>query len=399
MKFLFLEHYFHGSSLVMERPHPLAQIKRAFRTHPIAAILGPRQCGKSTLARLWMKAQGSAVETTFFDLENPTHLARLENPMLSLGELKGYVILDEIQRRPQLFEVLRVLADRPRPKTRFLILGSASPDLLRQSSESLAGRIAYIELTPFTLTEVIDVKRLWLRGGFPPAYLARSNADSVLWRDNYIATFLERDLPNLGIRVAPAMLRRFWSMITHYHGNVLNQADLGKSLTLSNTAVRRYVDILTGTFMLRQLLPWHANLKKRQVKAPKIYFRDSGLLHSLMGVPRWTALNLHPRLGASWEGFVLEEIIRRFAGPTRHFYFWATHQGAELDLLLEEGGQLIGVEIKFSDAPTLTKSMRIALDDLKLKRLWVVYPGRDEFPLAAKVRAIGLPELLTRRAL
>lgn len=388
----------------MNRPHFIEDVHAALARFPVVGLLGPRQCGKTTLARMIAESrrapEGSGEhatgQVTLLDLEDPTDLARLQNPKLALQNLEGLVVIDEVQRRPDLFEVLRVLADRPDSKTRFLVTGSASRDLLRQSSESLAGRIQYIELTPFTGREVDSLQQLWLRGGYPPAYLAASEADAEVWRKAYVRTFLERDIPALGINVAPAALRRFWMMLTHFHGQIFNASDIGRSMDVSDTTVRRYLDVLTGTLVVRQLPSWHQNLKKRQVKRPKIYFRDSGLFHTLIGVSAESELQSHPRLGASWEGFALEEVARALPADAEDLYFWATHNRAELDLLVAAPGGRQGFEFKYSDSPKLTRSMRIALEDLELDGLTVIFPGADSFPLAERVEAIGLETWLAQ---
>lgn len=392
----------------MERSGYLETVQKALKQFPVVGLLGPRQCGKTTLARrvaqAWVESAGlveesggeSSAQVTHLDLEDPTDLARLESPRLALEALKGLVIIDEVQRRPDLFPVLRVLVDRPRSPCRFLITGSASRDLIRQSSESLAGRIQYVELTPFTGQEVDSLRRLWLRGGYPPAYLADSEVDAEIWRKAYVRTFLERDVPALGIHIAPAALRRFWMMLTHFHGQVLNYSDIGRSMDVSDSTVRRYLDVLTGTLLMRQLPAWHENLKKRQVKRPKVYFRDSGLLHTLLDVSTEQELRHHPRLGASWEGFALEEVTRALHADPDDLYFWATHNRAELDLLVHTPRQRQGFEFKYSDAPKLTRSMRVALEDLKLDSLTVIYPGTQSFPLAHKVEAVGLEAWLKR---
>jgi uncharacterized protein len=381
----------------MERAHFLSRIGRQQASHPIVAILGPRQCGKTTLAREYAKIyqKKKRQPVFFFDLENPTDLARLENPMLALGDLKGLVVIDEIQRRPDLFPVLRVLADQPRNPRQFLILGSASKDLLQQSSESLAGRISYMELTPFSLSEVAKTKRLWLRGGFPRSYLAPSLTQSIDWRTSYISTYLESDIPALGLQIPAMALRRFWMMLTHFHGQIFNASEIARSLGVADTTARRYLDILSGTFMVRQLPPWSQNIGKRQVKSPKIYFRDSGIFHSLCGIRGWNSLQTHPRLGASWEGFALESAIRLSGALPGEFYFWATHNEAELDLLLLRGTRRIGLEFKYSDHPKLTPSMRIAMQDLKLDELIVVYPGAETFPIAQGIQVVGLSSLVS----
>lgn len=374
----------------MKRPIYLKEIEQALKTHPIAAILGPRQCGKTTLARLYVGRKKNAKSVHFFDLEDPTDLAILNNPKTALEPLRGLIIIDEIQRLPDLFPLLRVLADQKSAKRQFLILGSASRELIRQSSETLAGRIAYIELTPFSLFEVEDWERLWLRGGFPKSFLARSLNDSNYWRKQYISTFLERDIPNLGIQIAPLALRRFWMMLTHYHGQMFNASEIGTSLGIAGNTVRNYLDVLTGTFMVRQLLPWLANVKKRQVKTPKIYFRDSGLFHTLSDIPNSNSLMRHPKLGASWEGFALEEVIRQHGSTPEECFFWGVHGQGELDLLLISDGKKRGFEFKYADAPRLTPSMVMAMETLELDSLHVIYPGAKSYQLSDNIFVQGL---------
>jgi predicted AAA+ superfamily ATPase len=382
----------------MDRPAFLCQTEHRLTISPVVALLGPRQCGKTTLAR--MVAERCADEVTRFDLEDPTDLAALSVPRLTLQDLRGLVVIDEIQRLPDLFPVLRVLVDRPDNPARFLILGSASRDLIRQSSETLAGRISYIEMTPFTLDEVgIDARdRLWLRGGFPRSFLAASEADSRQWRKDYIATFLERDLPALGITIAPQSLRRFWMMLAHYHGQILNYSELGRSFGVADTTVRRYLDILSATFMIRLLAPWHENVGKRQVKAPKLFVRDAGLFHRLMAIADMKALRAHPKLGASWEGFALEEIIHSHRAMPEETYFWAAHGGGEVDLLLMTEQGRVGFEVKYTDQPKVSRSMHTAMEVLQLDSLTVVYPGERAFPLAEKIRAVGLNALMAETA-
>jgi len=327
-----------------------------------------------------------------FDLENPIDLAKLDNPMLALSKpTHGLIVIDEIQLRPDLFPVLRVLIDETKDR-KFLILGSASRDLIRQSSETLAGRIGYIELTPFSLSETDYSPFLWLRGGFPLAFLARNEEESFLWRQAYITTFLERDIASLGFQIPPQQMRRFWLMLAHYHGQIFNASEIGKSLAVSDHTVRRYLDILAGTFMIRVLSPWYENLEKRQVKSPKIYFRDSGILHALLGIKNEGELDTHPKLGSFWEGFALEEICRQVEATPEECYFWKTQAGAELDLLIVKNGKRIGFEIKYSDQPKTTRSMRIAFEDLKLDHLYVIFPGKESFPLDTHITARGLYE-------
>lgn len=380
----------------MDRPDFLRRIEQQFAIHPVVALLGPRQCGKTTAAR--MLADETREPVTRFDLEDPTDVALLlESPKLALQELQGLVIIDEIQRCPELFPILRVLVDRPDNPAHFLILGSASRDLIRQSSETLAGRIGHIELTPFSLREtgIENRQRLWLRGGFPPSFLARNDGASLQWRKDYVATFLERDLPALGISIPAQSLRRFWMMLAHYHGQLVNYSELGRSFGTADTTIRRYLDILEATFMIRLLQPWHENVSKRQVKAPKLYMRDSGLFHTLMGIPDHAALSRHPKLGASWEGFALEEIIRHHRSASGETWFWAAHGGGEIDLFLLTDQGRIGYEIKYTDQPRTTRSMHTAMETLQLEQLNIIYPGERDFPLTEKIRAIGLSSLVT----
>jgi len=331
-----------------------------------------------------------------FDLENPSDLARLADPMLALQELKGLVVLDEVQRRPELFPVLRVLADRKPVRTRFLVLGSAAPDLLRQSSESLAGRIPYYELPGLLVREVgfEHADRLWVRGGFPKAFLARSDRESMEWRQAFIRTFLERDLPALGVNIAADTMRRFWSMLAHHHAQLWNASEIGRSFGVADTTVRNYLDKLTDALVVRQLKSWHENLGKRQVKSPKIFIRDSGLLHALLNLPTKRDIEGHPKLGASWEGFIIDQLVQQLSVNPEETYHWRTHQGAELDLLVVRGGLRLGFEVKRTVAPTLTPSMRSAMHDLKLKSLTVVHAGDQTFPLSKQVQAVAFRDVL-----
>lgn len=365
----------------------LKRVETALRRSPVVALLGPRQCGKTTLARIVARRRKSVI----FDLESIQDERRLQNPELTLGALKGLIVVDEIQRRPDLFPILRVLVDRPRFPARFLILGSAMPQLVRAVSESLAGRVEFVEMGGFGLWEtgVDKCERLWVQGGFPRSFLAKSPENSVTWREGFIRTFLERDLPQLGIRVPAPAMRRFWTMLAHYHGQVWNASEVGGSLGLSDKTVRGYLDVLTETFMVRQLQPWHENLSKRQVKSPKIFFRDSGLLHSLLALYNNDALASHPRVGASWEGFALEQILRMLRVPEA--YFWGAYSGAELDLLVMCNGRRYGFEFKYAEAPQASRSVYIALADLKLDHLWIVHAGRHSFPIAERVSACALP--------
>ena len=374
---------------MIERLAILSTITAALKRSRVVVLSGPRQCGKTTLARELL----SEDSVNYFDLEEPASLARLDEPMTALRPLKGLVVVDEVQRRPDLFPVLRVLADRKGTPSRFLMLGSASGDLLRQSSESLAGRMEYVTIGGFTLSELSASAepQLWRRGGFPLSYLAKTEADSLAWRKSFVHTLLERDFPQWGVRVPAAALQRFWTMLAHYHGQVWNAAEPARALGVSEPTTRRYLDLLTDALMIRQLQPWYANLGKRQVKAPKVYVRDTGLLHHLLGIDTAKALVSHPKLGASWEGFVIEQIL--MMEPHDDAYFWATHQGAEIDLILRRGNRLLGVECKRADAPRLTPSIRIALEDLGLERIAVIYPGNKRFPLSDNVEAIPLDQL------
>ena len=358
---------------IIKRHTFLDEIRRAFRVNPVVALLGPRQCGKTTLAQQFAKLNKESVH--YFDLENPVDLARLESPMLAFAQSNEFIIIDEIQRRPELFPILRVLVDQNKKKRKLLILGSASRDLIRQSSETLAGRISYLELTPFSYGEVKDFNRLWLRGGFPDSCLASTNRISADWRHAYVTTFLERDIPNLGIQVPAQTLRRFWMMLAHYHGNIFNAAEIGQSIGAAHTTVRHYLDILTGTFMIRELRPWIENVGKRQIKSPKIYFRDSGIYHSLLGIADLASLYNNPKLGASWEGMALEQIIRHFKATPDEVYFWGVHGQGELDLMILSRDKRIGFEFKYADAPRLTNSMQMAQTTLHLNELNVICPG------------------------
>jgi len=380
----------------MKRNSEVEEVYRDFKTAKVVALLGPRQCGKTTLARDYFKKY-RGVSEQYFDLENPHDVLRLSDPMLTLEEMKGLIVMDEIQRVPDLFPVLRVLVDQKKLKQHYLILGSASRELIQQSSESLAGRIHYRELTPFSYHEASDLNKLWLRGGFPLSYLARSMAASAQWRIDYVRTFLEQDIPALGIRIPAANLRRFWMMLAHYHGQIMNASEIGNALDLSHHTVQKYLDILSGTFMMRQLAPWHENIAKRQVKAKKIYFRDSGIFHTLLNIADRSELLMHPKLGASWEGFALEEVIRHLKVDAQDCYFWNVHNGPELDLLIVQGTKRMGFEFKFSKTPQLTHSMQQAMKDLKLKKLTVIYPGEHPIKLSREVTAIGLEPFLRGR--
>jgi uncharacterized protein len=362
---------------------------------PVVAVLGARQVGKTTLARQVVARHTG--KCTVFDLEDPRDQARLAEPMLALEPLRGLIVLDEIQHRPNLFPVLRVLADRPRRPARFLILGSASIGLLNQGSETLAGRIAFYDLPGFDLEEVgaDSLDRLWLRGGFPASYLAKSEVASGKWRADFVRTFLTRDLPSLGVQIPSATLGRFWTMLAHYHAQIANTSELGRALGVSHTTIRNYLDLLTHAFVVRQLRPWSENIGKRVVKSPKIYVTDSGLVHTLLQVATRRDLEAHPKLGASWEGFLVGEIIRRMRATDEQAFFWATHGGAELDLLIVRGRERLGFEIKRTDSPSITPSMRAAIADLDLSRLHVLHAGRQSFDLARNVRAVAARDLLS----
>ena len=378
---------------MIDRRADIRTVQAALKRSRVVALLGPRQCGKTTLARRFVAAKS----LNYFDLEDPMSLARLDQPDMVLRPLKGVVVIDEIQRRPDLFALLRVLADRKPLPARFLILGSASPDLLKQSSKTLAGRIETVLLEGFRLDD-LGAKmqaRHWLRGGFPLSYTAGAEADAFAWRRQFLQTFLERDLPQLGVTIPAAALRRFWNMLAHYHGQIWNAAELARAMAVNEATVRRYLDLLTGVFMVRQLQPWFENLGKRQVKAPKIYLRDSGLLHALLGIANQRDLEHHPKVGASWEGYAVEEVLK--ALQPDEAYYWATYSGAEIDLVLFKRGRRIGVECKRADAPTITPSMRIALDNLKLDELQVVYPGEKRYRLAKRVEVVPLAEMVNAK--
>lgn len=376
------------------RTTELREIRALLRASPVVAILGSRQIGKTTLAREITRTWPGP--TTTFDLEDPRDIARLADPTTSIGPLRGLIVIDEIQRRPELFPVLRVLSDRDRRPARFLLLGSASPSLLKQSSESLAGRIAYIELQGFGLSDVgAPWERLWLRGGYPRAYLARTDEESLRWRRDLIRTFVEQDLPQLGITISAGTIHRFWMMLAHYHAQIWNGAELARAFGIAESTVKRYLDLLANTFMVRMLPPWSENIGKRVVRTPKVYIADPGLLHVLLDIPGARALEAHPKVGASFEGFALQEVVRALHARREQCFFWATHQGAELDLLVVRGGKRRGFEFKRTDAPTVTKSMHIAIQDLGLDSIDVVHVGRETYPLSTKIRALAISALTT----
>jgi predicted AAA+ superfamily ATPase len=381
---------------MIKRGKHLKTIQHLLKTNKIVGIIGARQVGKTTLAKIVAKKERKPVY--YYDLENPDDLARLQEPMLALKEHKGLVVIDEIQRAPNLFNILRVLADRQRSPARFLILGSASPSLLQQSSQTLAGRIAYYRLGGFSLEEVglKFFNKLWLRGGFPRSYLSKTLSDSVAWRREFIQTFLEKDLPQLGITIRSTTLHRFWTMLAHYHGQIWNASEFGRSFGVADTTVRNYLDILSSALVVRQLLPWQANIAKRQVKSPKIYIIDSGIVHALLQIQNLCGLKSHPKVGASWEGIIINEIISQTESYPEECFYWATHSGAELDLLIVKGRRKIGFEIKLTSAPKITPSMRSAIADLELENLKVIHAGEKTFPLGDKIEAVSYKDLSTK---
>jgi predicted AAA+ superfamily ATPase len=369
---------------MIERKNNLQAVQKLVDLFPVTAILGARQIGKTTLARL-IRADH------YYDLENPKDLSLFDNPQTLLERLKGLVVIDEIQCKAELFSLLRYLVDTY-PQTRYLILGSASRDLIRQSSESLAGRIGYHQLGGLDLKDVgnDNIERLWLGGGFPKAYTAKDIAMAQIWLENYITTFLERDIPQLGISIAAQTLRRFWMMLCHYHGQIINYAEMATSFGVSDHTIRRYIEILCGTFMVRTLHPWHENVGKRQVKRPKVYVRDSGLFHCLMAISSMESLLSHPKLGASWEGFAMEMAVRAIGKQDNEIFFWKAHNGPEVDLYWLAHGKNWAVEFKFSDAPGMTASMKTAIEVLNLEHLWVIYPGDKRYPLHPKITVLPL---------
>jgi len=362
---------------MIERPAYINWITKALTRSPVVALLGPRQCGKTTLAKM----VGDREENSYFDLESQADLRRLANPEMMFASLSGLVIIDEIQNMPELFSVLRVVVDKPENQCRFLILGIASPGIIKNVSETLAGRVEFVDMAGFDLTELgAEVwQNLWARGGFPRSYLADSDQDSFIWREGFIRTFLQRDIPQLGINIPAQAVRRFWTMLAHYHGQVWNGSRIASAMGINDKTVRFYLDILTETYMIRQLQAWHENISKRQVKSPKIYFRDTGLLHSLLDLPDLRVVTGHPQVGASWEGFAMEQILRTIR-PSQPYY-WATYSGAELDMFFILNGQRYGIEFKYSEAPDKTKSMTVAIDTLNLQKLLIVYPGKETWPI------------------
>lgn len=380
---------------ILERAYFLEKLRKLIKHYPVTALIGARQTGKTTLARVIAEEKRSEGEPVhYFDLELPTHLRRLDEPQQALENLTGLIVIDEIQRRPELFPILRVFADRRPLPARFLVLGSASGVLLRQTTESLAGRIAYVELPGFGITEIDpgDQDKLWIRGGFPDSFLAEDSELSFFWREQFIQTFLERDIPSLGIKVESMQLWRFWQMAANYHGQIWHNAEIGRSLKMSDKTIKSYLDILTDTFMVRQLFPWYENVGKRVVKAPKFFIRDSGILHMLLNLRNIEDVQKNPKLGASWEGFALEQIIQ-LSNQGRNVYFWSTHGGAEMDLVMNYGGKRLGFEVKYADAPSTTKSMHIAIENLSLEKVYVIYPGKERYSLTEKIDVVPLIEV------
>lgn len=373
----------------IQRTELFNRINDAFHVNRIVCLLGPRQCGKTTLARtLWEESGKTRQDPGYFDCERPSDVQALSNPDLVLPHIDGLIVIDEIQRRPDLFPYLRYLHDEHKNQ-RFLILGSASKELIHQSSETLAGRISFIEVTPFSLSEVGDMPNLWLKGGFPKSYML-SNEHSLLWREGYMQTYVEQDLAMLGFGFDTDILKKLWFMLAHYHGQLMNYSELAASLNVSQPTIKKYISYLSGSFMLRALKPWHENLQKRQVKSPKIYYRDSGLLHYVLGIHNYVDIFKHPKAGASFEGFALEEIIRHHRATPESCYFWASYNQAELDLLILKHGKKLGFEFKMSEAPKITPSMQIAVRDLNLDSLTVIYPGNRTYQLADKIQVVPL---------
>jgi len=379
--------------VMIDRAAHLAKLRELLDQFPVVGLIGARQVGKTTLAMAY--ASGFAGEVTRFDLENPRDLHRLDDPLFALETLRGLVVLDEIQLRPEIFPVLRVLADRRPVPARYLVLGSASPELLRQSSETLAGRIAYAELGGLSLEEVgpDHLRDLWLRGGFPLSYLAASESASSRWREQFVRTYLERDLSALGIQLPASTMRRFWTMLAHYHAEIWNGSELARAFGVSDKTVRRYLDTLCSTFMAKRLEPWHENLAKRQVRSPKVYLADSGILHTLLGLQSREDFLGHPKVGASWEGFAIGEVTAHLGARPEECFFWKLHSGAELDLLVRRGNVRRGFEVKLTSSPQVTPSMRSALATLDLAELVVIHAGAESYPLAPRLRAVALARL------
>lgn len=381
---------------MIERLKYLQEIEKRFKTHRIVVLLGPRQCGKTTLAKQYQAQQGKVPPVNYFDLENPLDIDRLENVVLSLESLKGLIIIDEVQKRPDLFSALRYIHDTYEDK-KFLLLGSAAPKLLKQSSESLTGRISFIEVMSFSLLEVHETQKLWVYGGFPKSYLSSNEEESFQWRKDYIRTFLEQDIPNLGIRIQPNNLRRFWMMLAHYHGQQFNASEIGKSLSINHTSVRDYLDVLSQTFMIRILQPWFENISKRQIKSPKVYFRDTGLFNCLLQLKTYEDLLLFPKIGAAWEGFALEQVIQFFEMDSSECFYWGLHGQGEIDLLIFHQGKKRGFEFKYGDSPKKSSSMMTAIETLGLEKLYVIYPGKISYPLTEKIWVVGLKDIFSFR--
>lgn len=371
------------------------EVKESLRDFPVVALLGPRQCGKSTLAKQLLLTMD---KTTYIDLEKPSDIRKLEDPEFFFSQIPDNLIcIDEIQLKPDLFPVLRSIIDENRTNGKFLVLGSASRDLIKQSSQTLAGRICYIELTPFLINEVSDkasetIITCWNRGGFPDSYLARNDKSSLIWRENFIRTFLERDIPQLGFNIPSQTLHRLWSMLAHLHGQLLNSSKLGEMLGVSHTTIRSYIDLLSQTFMIRRLLPYEANLKKRLVKSPKIYIRDSGILHSLLEIEDTESLFGHPVFGNSWEGFALENILVNLKNWSHFFY--RTSSGVEIDLILQRGLKRIAVEFKASKSPSLSKGFYIALKDLNIDEAYIIAPVDESYKIKENVTILPLSQFL-----
>lgn len=380
---------------MIKRDRHLRNVNELLDDYPVVGLIGARQVGKTTLARELLESYSGNGHV--FDLEATSDVARLDDPLLALKDLNGLVVLDEVQRKPDIFQSLRVLADRNPLPARFLVLGSASPELLRQSSESLAGRIAYYELPALLLMETTSdyVNQLWLRGGFPSSFTSRTDARSYRWRQNFVRTFLERDIPQLGFRLSADNLESFWAMLAHYHAQIWNGSELARAFGVSNHTVRNYLDTLQATFMVRVLKPWHANTAKRQVKSPKIYVRDSGILHQLLGIESGSSLQRHPKVGASWEGFIIENLINHLDLDERECYFWGAHTGGEIDLVVNRDNQLRGFEIKRTSAPTITRSMQTAFSELRLSSLDVIHAGNSTFPMREGIRAVASSTMIT----
>ena len=373
---------------MIKRGYYLGKIKESLDINPVCAVLGPRQSGKTTLVKQYV---AHLKNIHYFDLENPEDLAALHSPSIFFPSLSGLIVIDEIQRKPDLFSYLRFSVDNDLDK-KFLILGSASKDLIRQSSESLAGRISYIELPPFNISEINDIKKHWIRGGFPKSLLSVSDINSEKWRISYITTFLERDLAQIGVQISPNNMRRLWMMLAHYHGQIANISELSSSLSMTDKTVKKYMDILEGCFMIRQLKPWHQNISKRQVKRPKLYIRDSGILHSLLGISN-TNIHMHPKCGPSWEGYALENIIKLHDKDLCEFYFWRTEKGAELDLLIIKHGKYIGYEFKYSENPKPTRSIYTAINDLNLSHLYIVTPTKKSYSISDSISVLSIYDL------